>query len=211
MCLFFSLHHCSAIKDKSISVRSCEQCSRLSLLLVPCPSHRAAVWAAALLRGCAAVFSHPSHSCLCGFVLFVGFVGEQPASGNTPGIFLSLHSSLFVPLFGLLITQLQSPLVRCPNRSPVYLALFCCDVSIMCKRRVNEWALFPWVPFVGIQKCSIFCPQVCSRWGWWDVSCADSGLQGNLCFGTAFAMRVMLLWVVIANGFQGNGKLLLFS
>lgn len=94
------------MKDRSISLSSCERCNGLSLLLTPCPSHRAAALAVALLRSCAAVFSHPSHGLLCGFVLFVGFVGEQPTSGNTPGIFLSLHSSLFVLLFGLLITQL---------------------------------------------------------------------------------------------------------
>lgn len=60
----------------------------------------------ALLKMCVAIFSHPSHSCLCGFILFVGFFGKEPVAGNTPGIFLSLHSLLFVPLFGLLITRL---------------------------------------------------------------------------------------------------------
>lgn len=33
-----------------------------------------------------------------------------------------------------------------------------------------------------------FGPQVHCRWGLWDVSCADSGLQDDLCFGIAFAI-----------------------
>lgn len=72
----------------------------------------------ALLEMCVGIFSHSSHSCLCGlllcfFLLFVGFFGHQPGAGTRPGIFLSLHSELFVPLFSLLITQ---SLVHCPRK-----------------------------------------------------------------------------------------------
>lgn len=50
----------------------------------------------------------------CVFLLFVGLFGSQPGAGTRPGIFLSLHSALFVPLFSLLITQ--SSLVHCPRK-----------------------------------------------------------------------------------------------
>lgn len=49
----------------------------------------------------------------CVFLLFVGFFGPQPGAGTKPGIFLSLHSVLFVPLFSLLITQ---SLVHCSRK-----------------------------------------------------------------------------------------------
>lgn len=39
-------------------------------------------------------------------LLFVGLFGDQPVAGTSPGIFLSVHSLLFVPLFSLLITRL---------------------------------------------------------------------------------------------------------